>query len=109
MTLSLWLTKIPQIWWNTKIDLLPPQSRRDLDMFGKAIATGRGRDDPCTRSERRHPFFVPGTRQHRQTDVGTSIEAAQESAQVGANTEIDQFPAIQGQTQCHAAIVTSLY
>ena len=48
---------------------------------------------------------MTGTSQYGQMDVWARIETAEKSAQIGADSKIRQFPPIQGQTQCHAAIV----
>jgi len=93
------------VWEMDQIHLFPPQGCRNLDMLGNAITASRGRDDTSTRSKRRHPFLMTGTSQHGQMNVGSGIEATQKSAQIGADAEIGQFPSIQRQTQCHAAIV----
>jgi hypothetical protein len=74
-------------------------------MLGDTVSMGRGRDDPRIRSERCHPILVAGTRQHGQLEVRTRIKAAQQGAQIGADSEIGELSRIQGQSQNHAAIV----
>ena len=88
-----------------EVDRLAQQCRGQLQVLGHTVPARRCRHDPGARGKLRNPVLVTEPGDDSELEIRTSVEPAKEGPEVRPDPEVGELPSVDGEADCHAAIV----